>query len=139
MKDLVKVLANVITTFVTAYAIAYGAGLGWRGPAWILREPRAAGTAGGVEVADHHVVQENVVQAARRQLAANQMRVDVERRDLSERLFHLDSHFADAHRLLLKKPRKISEVGRYTAMGRTRNAERTLCGFQRAASPKIAR
>jgi len=33
VKDFVKVLANIITTFVTAYAVAYGAGLNGRGAA----------------------------------------------------------------------------------------------------------
>ncbi len=64
-------------------------GLGLLGPAGILRQPRAAGTAGRVQVADDHVVQEDVVQAAGPQPPAHQVRVHVEHRQFGQGLFQI--------------------------------------------------
>ena len=57
-----------------------GVCFGLVGPAGKLGQPRPGRTAGGIEVADDHVIEQDVVQSPRSQLAADQVRVDVEDR-----------------------------------------------------------
>ena len=61
-------------------------------PAGKLGEPRPGGTARRIQVADDHVVEQDVVQAPRRQLAADQVRVDVQDRHIREGVFELADH-----------------------------------------------
>ena len=55
-------------------------------PGGELRQARAVRAAGGVKVADHHVVEQNVVQPARAEFAADQMGVHVQHRHFGQRL-----------------------------------------------------
>src|SRR6266404_2978139 len=63
-------------------------GLGLTRPAWILGQTRAARASRGVKVRDHHVVEQDVVQAARAEATTNQVRMDVQYRDLAQCFFN---------------------------------------------------
>jgi len=58
-------------------------------PGGILREPVAAGAAGCVQVADHHVVKQDVVEPPGAQPAPNQMRMHVQHRHFGQRFLQL--------------------------------------------------
>ena len=56
-----------------------------------LRQPLAAGATGRVQIADHHVVEEDVVQPAGAEMPAHEVRMDIEHRQLGQRLFQISS------------------------------------------------
>jgi len=57
------------------------------GPIGKLGEPRAAGATGRVKVAHHHVIEQDIVQAARTQARAAKVRVDIQDRQFGQSLF----------------------------------------------------
>jgi len=63
-----------------------GFGVTW--PAWILGQTRASRASRGVKVRDYHVVEQDIVQAARTEASANQMRVDVQYWDVAQGFFN---------------------------------------------------
>ena len=73
------------------------------GPAGKLRQPRPAGTAGRIQVADDHVIQQHVVQAAGRHPPAGQMGVGVEHRRLRQPLPQVLEDRTVVHRKYLLK------------------------------------
>ncbi len=66
-------------------------GLLLRRPAGELRQPRPVGAAGGVKIADDHVVEHQVVQPAGAQVAAHQVRMHVEHRQFGQGLFQFSN------------------------------------------------
>ena len=69
-------------------------GLVARSPAGILRQPRSVRAPRRIEIADDHMVEQQVVQPARSELAADQVRVDVENRNFGQRPFEFKAHGA---------------------------------------------
>ena len=67
-------------------------GLGLIRPAGKLGQPRAGGATRGIEVADDHVIEQDVVQAPRRQLAADEVSMDVQDRHVRQRGLQIGRH-----------------------------------------------
>ena len=67
-------------------------GLVARRPAGKLGEPCSARASGGIEVADDHMVEQDVVQPASRELPADQVGVHIENRNLGQRPFEFKTH-----------------------------------------------
>ena len=66
--------------------------LGFARPARKLGQPRPGRTARRIQVADNHVVKQNVVQTPRSQLAAHQVRVHIKDRHVGQFDFQLCLH-----------------------------------------------
>ena len=69
-----------------------------RGPLRKLRQPSAIRAPRCIEITHHHVIKENVMQAARAQFAADQMGMDVEHRQFGQGLLHVRDQLGCFHR-----------------------------------------
>src|SRR5206468_1221042 len=70
------------------------------GPRRKLREPRPRRTPGGVKVADYHVIEQHVVQTARAESSAHQVRMDVQNGERRERFFAVLTQSCRIHHVL---------------------------------------
>src|SRR5688572_29614060 len=66
-------------------------------PAGILGKPLAARTAGGIDVANDHVIKQNVMKSTRPELAADEVGMDIEHRHFAEGLFEVGLEGVNIH------------------------------------------
>ena len=117
-------------------------GLLLRRPAGKLRQPRAARAAGRVEIADDHVVEQDVVQPAGAEMSAHQMRMDVEHRQLGQGLFqffHQERYWRNHRRIDLLVMRWYRTVRSTTAVLVERRVEGDAARLEIELPDELAR